>query len=168
MIAALALRETLLSSTALQAEIKWPNDLLLSGRKTAGILCEARSTGAKVDFAILGIGLNVNLPEGALPPALAATSLALELGHTVPRAPLLRTILRCLDLRYHKFKAGQSPLAEWAAALVTVGQRVQVACGDWAYVGLAEAVDETGALLLRLDDGQTLRAPAGDVHTLTP
>ena len=164
MITALALRDALADATALRAEIKWPNDLLLSGRKVAGILCEARTTGARVDFAILGIGLNVNLPEGALPPAFSATSLALELGHPVPRAPLLRTILRRLDQRYQLLQAGQSPTAEWAAALATLGLRVQVIHEDQSYLGLAETVDDSGALLLRLDDGQLIHLPAGDVH----
>ncbi len=167
-IAALALRDALFSSTALRAEIKWPNDLLLSGRKVAGILTEMRSVGDRVDFAILGIGLNVNQQVGAFAPALNATSLAIELGYPVDRAPLLQTILRCLELRYRLLGSGQSPITEWAEALVTLGQRMQIECGDRTYEGCAEAVDETGALLVRLDDGQLLRAPAGDVHTLVP
>ena len=166
MIGALALREALLGSTALRAEIKWPNDVLLSGRKAAGILTEARLIGTKVGLAILGIGLNVNLIPGDLDPGLAATSLAFELGHPVPRVPLLQTILRCLEQRYQQLQAGHSAAAEWAAALVTLGQRIQVVCADRSYQGLAEAVDDSGALLLRLDDGQVFRVSAGDVHTL--
>ena len=164
MMTALALRDALLISTALRAEVKWPNDVLLSGRKAAGILTEARIRGASIEFAIVGIGLNVNQQQGALP-VPDATSVALELGHPVPRVPLLQTILGCLDLRYQRLQAGQSPTAEWAAALVTLGQRVQVVCGERTYLGLAESVDDSGALLLRLDDGQLFRAPAGDVHT---
>ena len=167
-IAALALRDALLSAGALRAQIKWPNDVLLSGRKVAGALTEMRTIGDRVDFAILGIGLNVNQQVGAFAPALNATSLAIELGYPVDRASLLQTLLRCLELRYQRLGSGQSPITEWAEALVTLGQRVQLDCGDRSYEGCAEAVDETGALLVRLDDGQLLRAPAGDVHTLAP
>lgn len=166
MIGALALRDALLDAAAMRAEIKWPNDVLLSGRKVAGVLAEARITGAHVDFAVLGIGLNVSQQLGDLPPKLHATSIALELGRPLPRTPLLQSILRRLEQRYQRLQAGQRPTTEWAAALMTLGQRVQVVCEDRSYLGLAEAVDDSGALLLRLDDGQLTRIAAGDAHTI--
>lgn len=168
MMAALALRDALRDAAGLQAAIKWPNDVLLSGRKVAGILTEARTTGVLVDFAILGIGLNVNLPAEALPPAFDATSIAVELGRPVPRVPLLQSILRQLEQRYQWLQAGHSPVGDWTAALVTLGRRVQVRCLDSTYLGLAEAVDDSGALFLRLDDGQLVRLAAGDAHTIRP
>jgi BirA family biotin operon repressor/biotin-[acetyl-CoA-carboxylase] ligase len=167
MLAALALRDAILACTGLTARLKWPNDLLLSGRKAGGILTELRVTGAELDYAVVGIGLNVNMPADALPPSFDATSLQQQLGAVVPRVPLLQELLRRIEGRYADLEQGRWPISEWAAALETIGQRVRVNCGTESHVGLAEAVDDSGALHLRLDNGCLLGLAAGDACPAT-
>lgn len=155
------------SQTGLRAGLKWPNDLVIGGAKAGGILTEIDLAGTWVEYAVVGIGLNVNLDPARLPASLPmpATSLCHELGAEVARLPLLRTLLRRIEERYQALKAGQSPHMEWAARLVTLGQRVTVTADASALDGMAEGVDADGALLVRLADGRLKRVLAGDVST---
>ena len=112
---ATALRRAIESQTGLKPEIKWPNDILIHGRKVAGILTELSAELDHVKYLILGIGVDVNLNPGDLFPELRkqATSLKLELGHTVSRPELAVAILRELDRDYARVAAGQfAALAE--------------------------------------------------------
>lgn len=165
--AARAVRKT----TGLSPGIKWPNDLMLSGRKAAGILAESVIIGDSVCYAVLGIGINVALnpskSEGiaALHPELVegAISVNAAAGREVERESLLRQLLLELDDLYISLKRGESPLAEWRGLLETTGRRVEATSGKDKYSGLAEDVDDTGNLLLRLDDGRLITLTAGDV-----
>jgi BirA family biotin operon repressor/biotin-[acetyl-CoA-carboxylase] ligase len=163
MICGLGLREAIRELTGLPAQLKWPNDIMLRGRKAGGILTEASSSGGHLDYAVVGIGLNVNLQVTALPAEFNATSVQLELGRTVSRVSLLQEALLHIEERYCALQAGESPVKDWAAALETLGRRVQVRTAQGTWQGLAEAVDDEGALLLRLDDGQVKRVLVGDV-----
>ncbi len=163
MIWGLGIRQAIHELTALPAQLKWPNDIMLHGRKTGGILTEMSSSGERLDYVVVGIGLNVNVDISALPAEFRATSIAHELGRTIPRLPLLNEALRFIKQRYSALRAGESPLADWAAALETLGQRVQLHTGQSVWQGLATGVDEEGALLLRLDDGQLRRVLLGDI-----
>lgn len=163
MICGLGIRQAIHELTALPAQLKWPNDIMLHGRKTGGILTEMSSSGERLDYVVVGIGLNVNVDISALPAEFRATSIAHELGRTIPRLPLLNEALRFIEQRYSALRAGESPLADWAAALETLGQRVQLHTGQSVWQGLATGVDEEGALLLRLDDGQLRRVLLGDI-----
>ncbi len=167
MVCALAAADGIAQTTGLRVQLKWPNDLLAGGRKAGGILTELGLRGEALAYTVVGMGLNVNLRRDDLPAELRpiATSVALELGHAVPREPLLAAILQGVEARYERLKAGASPMEEWAARLATLGQRVQVseAQDEWRVEGLAEAVDEDGALLLRLADGSQRRVLVGDV-----
>jgi len=93
MICGLGVREAIREATGLQAQLKWPNDIMLRGRKAAGILTEASTTGGRLSYVVAGIGLNVNLHVTALPADLNATSIGHELGRAVPRVNLLQQIL---------------------------------------------------------------------------
>ncbi len=149
----------------MRPDIKWPNDVLLGGRKVCGILIEM-SEGV----AILGMGVNVN---GALDadPELAsrATTLAAALGHAISREALATEIIHRFDARTaHRRPAGaaaQRALRDsWRARLVTLGRRVTIHQREAALMGLAEDVDDDGALLLRLDDGRLMTVLWGDVE----
>jgi BirA family biotin operon repressor/biotin-[acetyl-CoA-carboxylase] ligase len=165
MICGLAAANAVKSETGLDLDIKWPNDLLCSGAKVAGILTELALTEDRIDFAVVGLGLNVNLEPSELGKDLQmpATSLSHELGRTVPRLPLLWAYLRQVEARYLALRTGLSPVAEWADRLATLRQQVKVSGLDVALEGQAESVDGEGALLVRTADGDLHRVVAGDV-----
>lgn len=163
MICGLGVRQAIRIATGLPAQLKWPNDILLRGRKAGGILTELGLQAARLDYAVVGIGLNVNLDVAALPSDWNATSIQQELGHAFSRVRLLQEALLYIEERYRAWQAGEWPLKEWAAALDTLGQRVQLHTADGTWQGVAENVDEEGALLLRLDNGQLQRVFVGDI-----
>ena len=177
MICSLAAADAVTEVTGLQPALKWPNDLLLDGKKLAGVLTELgfaqgfpAGQEATVAWAIVGVGLNVNLDFTSVAirrarPALvdSATSLAMVLGRKISRLRLLQSYLNHVELRYDALHAGRNPHQEWASRLVTLGQTVSVNALDGVYQGFAEAVDEAGALLLRQLDGRVKRVLTGDV-----
>jgi len=169
MLCGLALLEAIETETGLRADLKWPNDVVLAGRKVAGILTELSLRGATVDYAVVGVGLNVNLDPARLPADLLtpATALSHEAGRRVDRLSLLGAFLQAVEQRYLALRAGWSPREEWARRLVTLGRRVVISEGERTFDGLAEGVDADGALLVRLDDGRLRKVLAGDV-TLRP
>ena len=155
--------------TGLNPKIKWPNDLLIGGRKAAGILAESAIAGDTVWYAVLGVGINVSLDmdtgqAGEI--SSFATSVNAAAGWEVPREDLLRQFLMDLDALYLELGQGKSPIEEWQHLLETTGQRLMATWGDDTYTGVAEGTDELGNLLLRQDDGSLLTLTAGDV-TLT-
>jgi len=166
MACSLALAESIESQTGLAIGLKWPNDLLARGRKVGGILIELGTEGERLEYAIVGMGLNVNLDFTA-PEVVClrerATSLAQELGAPVAREPLLACILNRLEARYLALCDGWLPHQEWMARLVMLDQKVVISGLDSELEGWAEGVDRDGALLLRLRDDQMLRVLAGDV-----
>ncbi|MBN1136311.1 MAG: biotin--[acetyl-CoA-carboxylase] ligase [Anaerolineae bacterium] len=166
MLCGLAVAESVEAQTSLPVGLKWPNDLETGGAKVGGILTEIELSGVRVSYAIVGIGLNVNLdPQQLNEPVLArATSLSTELGRPVARLPLLWAVLRAVEARYLVLGAGAPRLhAEWAKRLVTLGRMVTVSTGDATWEGVAEGVDADGALLVRRIDGSLERIIAGDV-----
>jgi BirA family biotin operon repressor/biotin-[acetyl-CoA-carboxylase] ligase len=166
-ISATALRRAIRTVTGLTAEIKWPNDLLLGGRKTAGILTDMSAELDRVRHVILGIGVDVNQGAGGFPPDLRplATSLKLECGAHLSRAELAVEILRELDADYARVGAGAfAQIAnEWEAACVTIGRNVTVHAGERRFRGRAESLDDDGALLIRTEHGHLERVIGGDV-----
>jgi BirA family biotin operon repressor/biotin-[acetyl-CoA-carboxylase] ligase len=164
MAASLGVMEGVRRETGLGARLKWPNDILIGGKKVGGTLCELGVDGDRLDYVIVGIGLNVNFDprtvEG-IPPD--ATSILCELGREHPRAALLRSILEAIETRYRVILHGGSLREEWACALETLGRRVKVTLSDGDIIGTAESVGEAGALVLRLDGGLTRTILAGDV-----
>ncbi|MEK7706774.1 MAG: biotin--[acetyl-CoA-carboxylase] ligase [Verrucomicrobiota bacterium] len=165
--AATALWRAIHNETGLRPEIKWPNDLLLRGRKVTGILTELTAELDRVKHVILGIGVNVNLSAGDFPSELRklATSLKIESGKPVSRADLAVEILRELDRDYARVCAGDfaSVADEWEAHCTTLGRNVTIQIGDRRLRGRAESLSEDGALLLRTEHGHLERIIGGDV-----
>jgi BirA family transcriptional regulator, biotin operon repressor / biotin---[acetyl-CoA-carboxylase] ligase len=164
---ATALRRAIQSGTGLRPEIKWPNDIVMGGKKVAGILTELSAELDRVRYVILGIGVDVNLGAGEFPPELRklATSLRIESGRTVPRAELATAILRELDADYARIGGGGfARLAdEWEAHCQTIGRNVTIQVGERRLRGRAESLDDDGALLLRTEHGRLERVIGGDV-----
>jgi BirA family transcriptional regulator, biotin operon repressor / biotin---[acetyl-CoA-carboxylase] ligase len=164
---ATALRRAIQAETGLQPEIKWPNDILIGGKKVAGILTELSAELDRVKHIILGIGVDVNLDAGELPVELrkTATSLKMETGGMVSRAELAVAILRELDFDYARICGGAFPAVadEWESGCVTIGKNVTVHIGDRKIRGRAESLDDDGALRLRTEHGHLERIIGGDV-----
>lgn len=166
MLCALAAADAIADVTALTVDLKWPNDLLFQGRKLAGLLAEATFEGDRLDFVVVGMGLNVNTDFADAPSFIApATSLRLELGQPVERLALLVAYLDGVARRYARWQRGESPHQEWASRLITLGQPVTAYLGDQTLSGLAQGVDPDGALLLRSADGTLYRLLAADVSS---
>ena len=165
--AATALWRAIHSQTGLKPEIKWPNDILIHGRKTAGILTELSAELDRVKHVILGLGVDVNLNAGEFPTELRklATSLKAELGKPVSRSGLAVALLRELDRDYERICSGAFPAVadEWETYCTTIGHRVAIRVGDRQIRGCAESLGEDGALLLRTDHGHLERISGGDV-----
>ncbi len=166
MLCALAAADAVEEVAGLAVRLKWPNDLTVqppTWKKLAGILTETGVSGERLEYAIVGIGINVNVPPRQLPDlAPDATSILAEVGQVVDRSTLLATLLAGVEARYARLRAGESPHIEWATRLATLGQSIEVATPAGRLVGKAEAVDEDGALLLRTSDGAWHRFLAGD------
>jgi BirA family biotin operon repressor/biotin-[acetyl-CoA-carboxylase] ligase len=165
MICGLAAAAAVRSEFDLPIDIKWPNDLLCDGAKVGGILTELALTQHQIDFAVVGLGLNVNLDPTQLREdmLMPVTSLSHELGRSVARLPLLWAYLAEVELRYVALMAGHSPVTEWTEYLVTLGQQIRVSESGGVLEGVAEMVDAEGALLVRTMDGELRRVVAGDV-----
>ena len=163
-LAGVATVQTIRKTTGLSPTIKWPNDVMLYGKKVSGILVESVMEGEAVCYAVLGIGLNVALdPSQSEETSGIATSLEAASGKDLMREEVLRQLLQDLDSLYLKLCQGQTPLEPWRAMLDTLGQNVRVSWRDEAYSGLAEGIDQLGNLQLRLEDGRLMTMTAGDV-----
>lgn len=164
-MAGLAIGQAVARETGLQPDLKWPNDLLLAGRKVCGILVELEGGAGRLEWAIVGWGLNVNAVFEDVDLAEWATSLAQEAGRPFARGPLLRACLEQLEARYGEVRAGhvERVWAAWRARLSTLGRPVEVTAAEGAFSGQALDVAPDGALLVRREDGNTVRVVAGDV-----
>ena len=164
---ATALARAIESATELKPEIKWPNDILIGGKKVAGVLTELNAELDHVKYIVLGIGVNVNLNAGEFPVELrkSATSLKIETGVVISRPELAAALLRELDEDYHRVCDGRFAVVadEWEAKCSTLGHEVVIRTGDRQLRGRAESLGEDGALLLRTDYGHLERIIGGDV-----
>ena len=165
--AATALVRAIRAETDLPLEIKWPNDLLVGGRKVAGILTELHGELDHVKYVILGIGVDVNLNASDFPPDLrkTATSLKIELGQEICRPALAAAVLHELDSDYARVGSGQFEAVadEWEDLCTTLGRNVSIRVGDRVIQGRAESLDDDGSLLLRTQHGRLERVIGGDV-----
>ncbi len=153
----------------LEPRIKWPNDVLVNGRKLAGILIESEIAGPLVKYALVGIGLNVNFdidPDSEI--GAIATSVKQELGREVSRERLLISLLRQFEAAYEDAAHGRAVHSAWRSRLETLGRQVRVTFRDHVYEGLAEDVDDDGNLVLRCPDGSRLSVEAGEVTLRSP
>jgi BirA family biotin operon repressor/biotin-[acetyl-CoA-carboxylase] ligase len=164
---AVALRRAIVSVTGLEPDIKWPNDLLVNGRKIAGILTEMRAETDQVKYVILGIGVDVNLGVADFPPELRklATSLKIESGKPVSRAELAVAVLRELDDAYERLRGSKFAQVadEWEEHCSTLGHDIAIRIGARQIRGRAESLGEDGALLLRTEHGRLERITGGDL-----
>jgi BirA family biotin operon repressor/biotin-[acetyl-CoA-carboxylase] ligase len=162
--AAVAVAEAVEKTTGIAVECKWPNDLLIQNKKAAGILLEGSLKEDKVDFVVIGIGLNVN--QTTFPPDLKgrATSLRLESGREVERAGLLRAILRSLEAHYFTImKQGfHAILPLWLSRTRMINKQITVSQDGATLSGVVTGLSPEGALIVRTN-GAEKTLYAGDV-----
>ena len=164
MIASLAAACSIESVTGLNAKIKWPNDILIKEKKVAGILIENEVKGDRVANAIVGIGINIALrPDDYREISATATSLETELGKQVSREEIIRNLLTEFERLYLELPDTEVIFKAWRDRLVTLGKQVRAHWRENIIEGIAESVDESGALMIRLADGSLTQVVAGDV-----
>lgn len=164
MLASLAAVLGIEAVTGLKPQIKWPNDILINEKKVCGILTEGLVREDRVIYAILGIGINVSLRAVDFPEISAtATSLNDESGKSVSCVDVVRHLLIEIERLYLNLADGGPIYEAWRDRLVTLGKRVYLESGSNRLEGIAESVDRSGALVLRLDDGSSTTIIAGDV-----
>ena len=165
-VAAVALARTVRGLYNLDAGIKWPNDLLINGRKSAGILTEMSAEPELVRHIILGVGIDVNMPREDFPKEIKdiSTSVMLELGRKVNRAELMRRFLEELEKSYLMMVDGRRAdiLDEWRSLSVTLGRNVRVTSHAGEKTGFARDINTEGGLILEVD-GKEETVTSGDV-----
>jgi BirA family biotin operon repressor/biotin-[acetyl-CoA-carboxylase] ligase len=168
LMTAVACTEAIEEVTGLLPAIKWPNDLLLNGKKLGGILTEADLEMDRINFVVVGIGINVNMPCSSLPPSIrdTATSLLEALGREISRIALIQALLRNFELWYKRFGEGRGEeiRRRWEKISQIRGKEVEVVFMGERVRGEALEIDEDGALLVQEIGGEVRRIVAGDVH----
>ncbi len=150
----------------LEAAIKWPNDILIAGKKVSGLLTEVSAEQDRIRHIVLGIGVNVNMGLEALPSGVRehTTTIAAESGKQINRTVLLQDLLRNLEYWYLLFlKNPAEVLQQWRKLNMTVGNRVTVSGTGETIEGIALGIDEEGRLIITQDDGTQRTIAAGDV-----
>lgn len=173
MLTGLVAVEAIAQVTQLPIALKWPNDVVIVGPKVAGqkeavlklggILTEISISGEAIEFAVVGLGINVNVDLRGRSDLPEATSLMMQLGHEVERLSVLRALIERFAARYAVIDQDERLNADWSARLTTLGRQVVARRGEEVLAGLAESVDESGALLIRADEGALRRMDAADV-----
>ena len=163
LMSAVSICEAVKEVIGLDAQIKWPNDVLIHHKKVAGILTEMNAEVDKVNFVVIGIGLNVNNDKKSL--IAGATSLKQEQGVEISRVFLLQELLRRIENNYLLLedKGSSEIVNKWRNFTLTLGTRVKVDYQNKHIEGQATDIDSDGALLIRKDSGLTQKISSGDV-----
>jgi BirA family biotin operon repressor/biotin-[acetyl-CoA-carboxylase] ligase len=163
LMSAVSICEAVKEVVGLDAQIKWPNDVLIHHKKAAGILTEMNSEMDKVNFVVIGIGLNVNNDKKSL--IAQATSLKQEQGQEISRVVLLQELLRRIENNYFLLEdRGSSEIInKWRNFTLTLGTRVKVDYQNKHLEGQACDIDSDGSLLIRKDSGLIQKVSSGDV-----
>jgi BirA family transcriptional regulator, biotin operon repressor / biotin---[acetyl-CoA-carboxylase] ligase len=165
-----AATEALVSLTRLDARIKWPNDVLVRGKKIAGILTEISTEMDRIDYVVVGVGLNVNIQRESLGEGLRqrATSILIETGESFSRVRLLKAFLKHFEAYYKILQdEGFEPIRKrWKELSDIIGQRVSVEMIGMVRTGRVVDIDPDGVLILEDDLGSIQRVASGDVTLL--
>ena len=167
-VVSLAVAEVLQELCGLRAETRWPNDVLVNGKKICGVLAEMKTSGGKVDYAVVGVGVNVNFRVREVLPEQVwetATSVEDELGKKVDNTNLLLALIERLDRVYAVFvdEGSNAVVKRWKRYAGFLGHEVRVDVGPESLVGVAVDVTCEGALVLKFADGSIRELHVGDV-----
>jgi BirA family biotin operon repressor/biotin-[acetyl-CoA-carboxylase] ligase len=151
----------------LRPKMKWPNDLLLEGKKAAGILAEMHAEQESIHFLVLGIGVNLNMSRDMFPQDLRypATSVQMLLGRPVERLPFVRRLLENLDKGYQRLldEGGAAILKEWSRYCAHPDGWLEVSTAKGTVRGRFRGLDEEGSMILEVSPGKREKIRAGDV-----
>ena len=166
-ITALASASALREETGLDVLIKWPNDLMVSGKKLGGILAEIKTENNCIQKAVIGVGININASAGDFPEEIAdiATSVLLETGRYFSRARIITGILNSFESRYNLLKNNKRELmiTEMKVLSSSLGRQVRITDCGVTISSVAEDIDDEGMLMVRLASGLLRRVGSGDV-----
>ena len=167
LLAAVAVVRAIREVCGVEALIKWPNDVLLDNRKLVGILTEMSAEFGHINYLVVGIGINVCVPREMVPEELRASAVSIEdvTGTHVDRVQLLAKVLDYMEYYYDEAcKNGFAPVFDqWREYSATLGRMVKVISPDTTYLGEALDIDDTGALLVKKENGEIEKVLAGDV-----
>ncbi len=164
--AALAACDAVSAATGLDADIKWTNDLVINGRKLGGILTELSFSGDRIDYAIIGIGINCLQRQEDFDPSIRdfAGSLAMFTDQKVFRSRVTAELIRHLQRMDADLISGKENIMDrYRQNCITVGKNISLLLGDTVKHGFAESIDESGALTVRFDDGSLQTVTSGEV-----
>jgi biotin-[acetyl-CoA-carboxylase] ligase BirA-like protein len=167
-VASLAVAEVLHEKYGLRTETKWPNDVVVNGKKICGLLAEMNTEGENVNYVILGVGVNADFhTDDVFPESVktTATSIENELGKKIRLESLLEALLETMERIYDRYvEDGFAPLLErWKTYAEFLVHKIIVTDKNEMLNGLALDVDVDGALILKLEDGRTRRVLVGDI-----
>jgi len=169
--ASIAVARSIKGITGLDVKIKWPNDIMIAGKKVGGILTEAVESRAAGKAVIVGIGINVNNTISSFPRSIrkTATSLKFEIGHAVDVMKLLKVIIEEFDKLYRSFlhKHFSDIIEEWFVNSQSMGEWVTIKTGKKNIEGLAESIGPSGELNIRTPSGKIKKVYSGDVVSST-
>jgi len=172
LLVAVALCRSIRQATQLSAGIKWPNDLLIDGKKISGILLESSADDENLQHVIAGVGIGVNLRPEDYPEELqsVATSLAIEAGREIDRKELLKQFMLELETMYKLYhEQGFAPVkALWEALSVSLHTQVRTQSPQGLKSGFAVGIDDSGALIVRQEDGTLTKWYSGTIEFGAP
>ena len=166
LVAGLAICQAIRELTDLPAYIKWPNDIVINGKKVCGILTEMNSEIEKVNYVIIGIGINVNMDKFPKELQEVASSLRIESGIQYKREDVVAGVLMCFEKYYNKYlkdKSLQSVLDEYKELCITLKNQVSIISKEENYRARPIDIDETGALIIERYDGERETVTSGEV-----
>ncbi|PLT34896.1 biotin--[acetyl-CoA-carboxylase] ligase [Bacillus sp. V5-8f] len=168
LLAAVAVVQGIEEATELMPGIKWPNDILINGKKVTGILTELQAEADRIHSVIIGIGINVNQKPGDFPEELLekASSLYIESGHPVSRAKLIQHILKKMENLYKLYlEQGFAPIKVlWESYAVSLGKEIKASTLTETIIGTALGITDEGVLLVEGQDGQIHRIYSADIE----
>ena len=168
LMTAVVLAETLIFLMKLKLRIKWPNDILVNGKKLAGILTEISTEMDAVNYIVVGLGLNVNTRFENFPKEIkkTATSILIETGNRTPRIKLIQNYLKLYEQYYDMFKKNNFKpiMSRWRELADIIGKQIKVNVIGKTHIGEVVDVDNDGVLILKDDQGMLQRIFSGDIY----
>ena len=165
-LGAVSAADSIIKMTGIEAKLRWPNEVLINNKRVGGILIEFGGELDEVNFAVLGIGINVNFDPAEYPElAGEATSLSIEAGEKIPRVELLQLLLEQIENNYTLLKEGkfQRVWQRWNTLCWGLDKWVQVASGESKQTGRLKGIDDSGCLIIVRVDGEKRIAMSGDI-----
>ncbi|MDQ4066724.1 MAG: biotin--[acetyl-CoA-carboxylase] ligase [Thermoproteota archaeon] len=168
--AALAVCDAIKKTTQLDAKLRWPNDVTISGKKVAGILIDISMEAKRINYAVVGIGINANIDSSAISSYLEkrvkVTSLSDELGHKMNILGLTKVVLERLEYYYMELKhcVPHTIIEKWKKNSDILHQKVAVVQNNRTIQGIAADLNDDGSLLIRINDRENINIVASDIH----